>query len=62
MKTHNVERTNKVDITPEEQSEKTENCWEFMERNTVERAQETEMDNKKRIKRCGLVRLDYIQV
>ena len=28
MKKHIVERTNKTEIRPEEQSEKTESCWE----------------------------------
>ena len=62
MKSHVVERSNKAEITPEEQSEKTENCFgECMERNTAERGVETEIDRKKRIKRCRLAGLVYIQ-
>ena len=41
-----VERANKAEIRPEEQSEKTELPEEFMERNTVERAKKTETDTR----------------
>ena len=42
-----VERTNKAEIRPEEQSEKTESHREnFMKLNTVERAIKTEIDTR----------------
>ena len=43
---HTVERTNKPEIRPEEQSEKTESCRENVGRNTVERAIKTEIDTE----------------
>ena len=46
MKRYIVERTNKAEIRPEEQSEKAELLGEFMESNTVERATKTETDSR----------------
>ena len=48
IKRYTIERTNKAEVRPEEQSEKAESCLrEFMERNTVERAIKTQMDARK---------------
>ena len=47
IKRYKVERTNKAEIRPEEQSEKTrESSGEFMKWNTVERAIKTEIDTR----------------
>ena len=43
---HTVERTNKAEIRPEDQSEKAELSGEFTERNTVERAIKTKIDTR----------------
>ena len=42
-----VERTNKAEIRPEEQSERAESCWENLLKNLVERAIKTETDRRK---------------
>ena len=42
MKRDIVERTNKAEIIPEEQSRKAESCRKMYESNTVERASRTE--------------------
>ena len=44
IKRYKVERTIKVEIRPEEQSEKAESCRESMESNTVERVIKTEIE------------------
>ena len=47
IKRYMVERTNKAEIGPEEQSEKTELSGEFMEWNAAGRAIKTEIDTRR---------------
>ena len=47
IKRYIVERTNKAEIRPEEQSEKTESCWQNLRNeNTAERPIKTEIDTR----------------
>ena len=46
MKSYIVERTNKTEARPEEQSEKAESCRENLWNDTVERALQTEIDTR----------------
>ena len=53
-----VERTNKAEIRPEEQSEKEESCRENL-RNEIQLKRPLRHEN--RIKRCGQARLVYVK-
>ena len=50
IKRYVLDRTNKAEITPEEQSEKTESCWENLRKeiqlNGPERQKQTQEQNK----------------
>ena len=46
MKSYIVKRTNKAEIRPEEQSEKTESCRENLWNEIVERAIKTKIDTR----------------
>ena len=55
-----VERNNKAEIRPEEQSEKAESCRENLW-NEIQLKVKTETDAKSRIKLSGQARLVYVK-
>ena len=57
VKRYIAERTYETEIRPEEQSEKTESCWENLWNETVERAIKTEIDTKTKLKGVGSISL-----
>ena len=59
-KRYTVEKTNKAEMRPGEQSEGAELSGGFMERNTVERTIRTETDTRKS-KRSGQARVVYVK-
>ena len=61
MKRYTVERTNKAEIRPEEQSEKAEICWENLWNETQLKGPKDRNRLKNRIERSGKARLVYVR-
>ena len=61
MKRYIVERTNKAELRPEEENEKTESCWEKLWNEIQLKGHKERNRHKKRIKRSGQARLVYVR-